>query len=841
MRRDRGDKPSGRIERRKITAAVAKSNRKRLMTHSLEGRAMKQKYATRIALWAMLSLSPISVNAAPATYILDGVFGRISRGTETGTSTVLNQFVSIEFTVTAPPELFDSPDNPNIGEFAISAAFVTAPALGLSHVRITNSNLTLFQSDISSREQFGLQLTTSQGTFTRTFSYILASETGLDFVTDPNRPFPLKHAVSGIQLNVSGTPFLTLADGSSLILSVDVPIDVVPDASIRNVNSVGFNVNSDVTFVPLDSTYQTTTSVTGCPQGFSGQFIFAAALTNKTGSPAMPNLTVRVVTLTNGNLLLDPQTNQVLGGEGTEMTLPHVGTYADGLLSPGESVDVPFALCLKTFQPFQFFADVFGVVTQMVSVNRFGTGSGNGSSFEEAISPDGRFVAFSSFASDLTADDDINGTLDAFVRDLQTGTTTLVSVNRFGTGSGNGSSTLTAISAGGRFATFQSDASDLTANDTNGTSDVFVRDLQMGTTTLVSVNRFGTGPGNGFSLRGEISADGRFVTFGSLASDLTANDTNGTSDVFVRDLQTGTTTLVSVNRFGTGSGNRQSFGEAISADGRFVAFESRSSDLTAEDDANSSTDVFVRDLQTGTTTLASVNRFGTGSGNSFSEFPAFSATGRFVAFTSDATDLTANDTSTTVDAYVRDLQTGTTTLVSVNRSGTASGGSPTRVSVDGRLVAFRSGASDLTADHDTIGTGDVFVRDVQMGTTTLVSVNRFGTGTGNLFSLGADLSADGRFVAFESLASDLTADNDTQGTPPPDFTGFDVFVRDLQMGTTTLMSINRLGTGTGNRFSRGGDLSADGRFVAFESDATDLVATDDTNGQTDVFVRPVAP
>ena len=124
----------------------------------------------------------------------------------------------------------------------------------------------------------------------------------------------------------------------------------------------------------------------------------------------------------------------------------------------------------------------------------------------------------------------------------------------------------------------------MTANDdTIGTSDVFVRDLQLGTTTLVSINRFGTGSGNSFSIVPVISADGRFVAFSSNASDLTANDTNTTSDLFVRDLQMGTTTLVSINRFGTGSGNNVSFAPVISADGRFVAFQSGASDLTAND------------------------------------------------------------------------------------------------------------------------------------------------------------------------------------------------------------------------------------------------------------------
>jgi hypothetical protein len=305
--------------------------------------------------------------------------------------------------------------------------------------------------------------------------------------------------------------------------------------------AAGLNVNSEVTFTPLPSTYTTTTSTTGCPAAFSGKFTFTALLTNKTGSPAMPGLTVRVVTLTNGNLLLDPQTNAVVGGEGAEMTVPKVEQYADGLLSPGESVNVPFSVCLKTFQPFQFFLDVFGVVTRLVSINRFGTGSGNSGSrgFPPAISADGRFVAFSSTASDLVVANDTNGTADVFVRDLQLGTTTLVSVNRFGTGSGNSFSAGNLISADGRFVSFQSDASDLvTANVTN-VPNVFVRDLQLGMTTLVSINRSGTGSGNGSSSGLDagfftISSDGRFVAFGSLATDLVANDTNGTNDVFVR-------------------------------------------------------------------------------------------------------------------------------------------------------------------------------------------------------------------------------------------------------------------------------------------------------------------
>jgi Tol biopolymer transport system component len=367
----------------------------------------------------------------------------------------------------------------------------------------------------------------------------------------------------------------------------------------------GFNVDSLVTFTPLPSTYRTVSNTTGCPAGFVGKFTFTAQLTNKPTGPGMPGLDVLVQTLTNGNVLLDPQTNTVLGGQGSVMEIPQVGQYADGLLSADETVEVPFVVCLKTRQSFQFFVDVFGVVTELVSVNRFETNSGNSISSEVSLSADGRFVAFHSYASDLVTND-ANGQLDVFVRDLRTGATALVSVNRFGTASGNGSAGGPgggpAISADGRLVAFTSHASDLVANDTNGQPDAFVRDLEKGTTTLVSLNRFGTNGGNGASGDPRLSADGRFVAFRSSASDLVdENDTNrlGGNDVFVRDLQTGTTTLVSVNRAGTDSGNDpsgNSGGFAMSTDGRFVAFTSNATDLVATD-TNGREDVFVRPVQ----------------------------------------------------------------------------------------------------------------------------------------------------------------------------------------------------------------------------------------------------
>ena len=223
-----------------------------------------------------------------------------------------------------------------------------------------------------------------------------------------------------------------------------------------------------------------------------------------------------------------------------------------------------------------------------MSVNRFGTDSGNGESgagsvntfyYKTIISADGRFVAFTSKASDLVAND-ANGTADVFVRDLQRGTTALVSVNRLGTNSGNGDSGVQGISADGRFVLFVSSANDLVANNTPPSSiNFFVRDLQAGTTTAVNVNMTGI---LSSAYSPVLSANGRFVAFIGLASDFVTTPTSGWGDVFVRDLEKGTTTLVSVNQAGTAGGNSYSSQEAnmqISEDGRFIAFESFSSDL----------------------------------------------------------------------------------------------------------------------------------------------------------------------------------------------------------------------------------------------------------------------
>lgn len=365
-------------------------------------------------------------------------------------------------------------------------------------------------------------------------------------------------------------------------------------------------------------------------------------------------------------------------------------------------------------------------------------------------------------------------------------------------GDPSGSSAAPDLSGGGHVA-FVSEADDLVAGDGNGVADVFVRDLAAGTTTRVSVDRFG-GDGNGESTEPAIAGD-RWVAFASSASDLVAGDRNDATDVFVRDLATGTTTRVSVDAAGGDAAGRSST-PSISADGRYVAFQSDAPDLVGGD-GNGQDDVFVRDLVAGTTVRVSVDAAG-GEANGSSTAPAVG--GDRVAFTSWASDLVPGDGNGLADVFVRDLGDAVTTRVSVD----VSGGDPddfsfhASISEDGRLVAYESAASDIVPG-DTALTADVFVRDLRMATTVLASVDRDGGPAGG--SVGPEISDDGRWVAFVSAAGDLVR-RDANGTKE------DAFVRDLVAGTTHVASLDAAG-----RQLRGQTyevaVSANGRRVAF--------------------------
>jgi hypothetical protein len=491
----------------------------------------------------------------------------------------------------------------------------------------------------------------------------------------------------------------------------------------------------------------------------------------------------------------------------------------------------------------------------LVSVNSGGSAAGNdfsvtNDSNPRVLSADGILEVFASGASNLTGVTDSNGTTDVYVRNLATGATTLVSVNADGTAAGNGFSDSPVISADGKFVAFRSFATDLVSTPTNTKGNIFLRDLAAGTTTLVSVNSSGSAGGNDDSDEPDISDDGNIIAYHSFATNLVggfvdANNVNGVSnaDVFARNRTTNTTLLVSVNS-GNGStgGNNDSSAPVVSGDGSRVVFQSLATDLVAGAiDNNSAADLFVRTLATNTTDVIDVETSAAATANRFSFLAAsdvtstghksLSADGRFEVFTSVASDLVArSDANGDDDVFVRDRQTGTVTLVSVNAAGTATGNafsdSPV-ISADGKFVAFRSFATDLVSTP-TNTKGNIFVRDLVAGTTTLVSVNNAGSAGGNNSSSGPDISDDGSRVAFQSAATDLVGVTTTQSN---------VFLRDLAAGTTTLISINTSGSDGGNSFSGLPSISGDGTHVAFQSFATDLVTgVTDTNGTGDVFV-----
>jgi Tol biopolymer transport system component len=389
--------------------------------------------------------------------------------------------------------------------------------------------------------------------------------------------------------------------------------------------------------------------------------------------------------------------------------------------------------------------------------------------------------------------------------------TLLVSVDSSGA-QGNSACGDPSISADGRYVAFDSVASNLVPGDTNGLTDVFVRDRLTGTTERVSISTGGI-EGDGFSVGPSISADGRYVAFESVATNLVPGDTNGERDVFVRDRQAGTTQRVSVDSSGMQMLGLSSF-SSISADGRCVAF--------------SNFHIFVRDLTLATTEMVSVATGGTpGNNNSF--WPSISTDGRYVAFSSLATNLVPVDTNGFLDIFVHDRQLNTTERVSVGSFGAqANGDSYTQspaISADGRYVAFKSAASNLVPG-DTNAKFDAFVRDRQLGTTERVSVDSSGV-QGNDDTGYCSISADGRYVSYFSAATNLVA-GDTNGS-------IDVFLRDRQLGTTERVSVSSNGA-QGNSSSYFSTLSGDDRFVAFASYASTLVGSD-INNQADIFVR----
>ncbi len=500
-----------------------------------------------------------------------------------------------------------------------------------------------------------------------------------------------------------------------------------------------------------------------------------------------------------------------------------------------------------------FVRDTVVNTTALVSVNQAGTASGNDASSSPVITPDGRYVAFLSAATNLVAGPS-NYLQSVFVRDLRTGTTTFVGLGDGGTGAYSDNPVIT---PDGRFVAFTSsssagsgvywadlalgqttrvftnDAASLVLSDDgrflafNTSTNVARLDTQTGTLQMLSTNVISS---QQITTLGEMTPDGRFVAFiGPLPIEINWTRTA----VWRWDALTGSASPVSVNLSGQFSVNNSYYTPAISPDGRYVTFLSDATDLVTNA-VNGNLQVYVRDMQTGTTRLASADAAGNGSGDAEGALPALSADGRFVLFDSRSDVFVPGDLNDAYDVFVRDMAGPTNELISArdpslpmltaNKSSAIAGEA---VSADGRLVVFVSLADDLLPG-DTNGLQDVFVRDLIAGTNALVSVNRFG-GNANGASRSPSLSANGRYVVFISAADDLVA-NDTNRME-------DVFVRDLVAGTTALVSISTTG-GSGNFPSSAAAISADGRWVAFTSAASNLAPG--TPSSPNLFVRDLA-
>jgi Tol biopolymer transport system component len=452
----------------------------------------------------------------------------------------------------------------------------------------------------------------------------------------------------------------------------------------------------------------------------------------------------------------------------------------------------------------------------------------NASCYASCLSSNGSYVAFYSYASNLVPGD-TGGLSDVFLKDLQTGTTSRVNTDSSGAQANANTYGSPSISSDGHYVVFYSQSQNLVPEDTNGVIDVFVKNMQTGAVTRASTDSLGV-PSNAVSEYASLSGDGRVVAFSSYATNLVPGDRRGTPDLFAKDTQTGVVELCSP-RVADASPQVGAIGTSsnvsLSGDGRFVAFSSDAGNLVA-DDTNNWSDVFIRDAVTGALTRVSTDSSGT-QGNGTSLHPSISVDGRYVAFCSAASNLAPQDPGWW-DIFVKDLDTGAILRASTDSSGARANDSsygPPSISSDGRYVAFFSSASNLVPD-DTNGLWDVFVKDTQTGAIIRVSTDSYGN-EANASSEKPRLSADGRYVAFLSSANNLV---------PGIANGkSNVFVKDLETGVTTCASTDSSGI-LANDYSNYAEVSANGRYVVFGSHASNLVSGD-TNGMADVFVKDI--
>lgn len=398
--------------------------------------------------------------------------------------------------------------------------------------------------------------------------------------------------------------------------------------------------------------------------------------------------------------------------------------------------------------------------TQIVSVDSGEVAANQPTTGTVSISADGRYVVFSSGATNLDPIDDTGG---VFLRDTLTGETekvSLSSVNQAGPGGGAD------MSADGRFIVFTS-AGQLSPFDLNDFLDVYVRDLEQGTTELVSVFP-GKVPGDGDSKNASISADGRFVVFESEADNLSPYDNNGLQDIYIRDLDSEAIEIVSV-RGNLLPANGSSFHPTVSDDGRFVAFSSQADNLVPFSSLDAA-QCYVRDREEGETEMISV-RTSSDAGNVTSGHSVISGNGRYVLFATSANNLSPLNINGVMQIFMRDRVAQTTQVVSLSDGGVPANGRcwpQMAISPDGRFIAFPSEADNLLGGSFN-EFPQIYVRDLELGVIELVSVSLGGVAA-NDNSFWPALSDDGQFVAFVSRANDLVPDSEHEF--------WDVFLRD---------------------------------------------------------------
>lgn len=394
-----------------------------------------------------------------------------------------------------------------------------------------------------------------------------------------------------------------------------------------------------------------------------------------------------------------------------------------------------------------------------------------------------------------------------------------VSVSSSNSQANGGSSSLTA-SADGRYVTFYSSASNLVTGDNNGKEDIFLKDTLNGTVTRINMRDNGT-ESNGSVYESYISSNGRYVVYSSTDSSIVSSPYHTGIEVFLYDRTNATTTLVS--KVGSSESNNHSYARGISSDGRFVLIKSAASNLVSGD-TNGQFDLFLKDMTTGTYRVVNPNSSGNPSG--YVGQVDMNCDGSMIAFASYSTTVVGSNATSSVwsqsDIFLTDFRNGSTTT-NLTSSGNGYSDFP-QISCDGTATVYESTSTNV-APSDTNNQSDVFLYDLSDNITKLVSSTASGT-IGSAVSIRPYVSDHGKFVAFMSTSTNL----DTSGGYMP---AGQVFLKNMDSGAVNLISREQDGTAPTYQ-SEPTNISFDGKTVFFQTTDSNIVSGD-TNSANDIF------